>query len=150
MAKKNYDPNNFDQRQAEIRKAKGNPNKNVHHKKNNSNYKGYVAAKKEAETAAKSARDNRAKQPFWVSATMVGVFVLLIVIVILMNGALKDNLVFGQASMLIIGICCAVIAYLNWFGQRPDSKLQKGIGIVLTVMAVIYIVMGAYGLMQVL
>lgn len=150
MAKKNYDPNNFGQRQAEIRKAKGNPNKNVHHKKNNSNYKGYVAAKKEAETAAKSARDNRAKQPFWVSATMVGVFVLLIVIVILMNGALKDNLVFGQASMLIIGVCCAVIAYLNRFGQRPDSKLQKGIGIVLTVMAVIYIVMGAYGLMQVL
>ena len=77
-------------------------------------------------------------------------FVLLIVIVILMNGALKDNLVFGQASMLIIGVCCAVIAYLNRFGQRPDSKLQKGIGIVLTVMAVIYIVMGADGLMQVL
>ena len=30
---KNYNPNNLDQRQAEIRKAKGNPNKNIHHKK---------------------------------------------------------------------------------------------------------------------
>ncbi len=147
---KNYDPNNFDQRQAEIRKAKGNPNKNVHHKKNNSNYKGYVAAKQEAEAAAKNGRDNRARQPLWVSLTMVGVFVVLIVIVILMNGALKDNIVFGQASMLIIGVCCGIIAYLNRYGQRPDSKLQKVIGVVLTIMAVLYIFMGAFGLMQVL
>ncbi len=147
---KNYDPNNFDQRQAEIRKAKGNPNKNVHHKKNNSNYKGYVAAKKEAEGAAKNSRDNRPRQPLWVTLTMIGVFIVLIVIVILMNGALKDNVIFGQASMLIIGVSCGIIAYLNRYGQRPDSKLQKGIGVVLTIMAVLYIFMGAFGLMQVL
>ena len=42
MAKK-YAPNNYDQQQANIRKAKGNPNKNVHQKKNGSNYKGYAA-----------------------------------------------------------------------------------------------------------
>ena len=140
--------NDYDQMQANIRKAKGNPNKNVHHKKNNSNYKGYVASKQAAE-AAKST-STRPKQPLWVSLTMVGVFVVLIVIVILMNGALKGNEIFGQASMIIIGACCGIIAYLNRFSPRENSKLQKGIGVVLTVLAVIYIFMGAYGLIQVL
>ncbi len=147
---KNYDPNNFDQRQAEIRKAKGNPNKNVHHKKNNSNYKGYVAAKQEAEAAAKTGRDNRPRQPLWVSLTMVGVGAVLIAVLILMNGALEGNAIFAQASMVIIGVCCGIIAYLNRFSTRPDSKLQKGLSIALTVMAVVYIFMGAYGLMRVL
>ena len=141
--------NDYDQMQANIRKAKGNPNKNVHHKKNNSNYKGYVASKQAAE-AAKKDFSARPKQPLWVSLTMVGVFVALIVIVILMNGSLKGNEIFGQASMIIIGACCGIIAYLNRFSPRENSKLQKGIGVVLTVMAVIYIFMGAYGLIQVL
>ena len=56
---KSYNPNNMDQRQAEIRKAKGNPNKNIHHKKKNSNYRGYAAAQHAAE-AAKAAADRRA------------------------------------------------------------------------------------------
>lgn len=142
--------NDYDQMQANIRKAKGNPNKNVHHKKNNSNYKGYVAAKKEAESAAKNSRDSRPKQPLWVTLTMIGVFIVLIVIVILMNGALKGNEIFAQGSMVIIGSCCGIIAYLNRFSPRENSKLQKGIGVVLTVMAIIYIFMGGYGLIQVL
>ena len=33
--------NQYANREEEIRKAKGNPNKNVHHKKKNSNYGGY-------------------------------------------------------------------------------------------------------------
>ena len=140
--------NDYDQMQANIRKAKGNPNKNVHHKKNNSNYKGCVASKQAAEASKNTS--TRPKQPLWVSLTMVGVFVVLIVIVILMNGALKGNEIFAQGSMVIIGACCGIIAYLNRFSPRENSKLQKGIGVVLTVLAVIYIFMGGYGLIQVL
>ena len=140
--------NDYDQMQANIRKAKGNPNKNVHHKKNNSNYKGYVASKQAAEAAKNTS--TRPKQPLWVTLTMIGVFIVLIVIVILMNGALKGNEIFAQGSMVIIGSCCGIIAYLNRFSPRENSKLQKGIGVVLTVMAIIYIFMGGYGLIQVL
>ena len=37
--------NQYANRQEEIRKAKGNPNKNNHAKKKNSNYSGYTAGR---------------------------------------------------------------------------------------------------------
>ena len=45
MAKNNYrmNVNQYANQEDNIRKAKGNPNKNIHHKKKNSNYGGYTA-----------------------------------------------------------------------------------------------------------
>ncbi|MBR5217942.1 MAG: hypothetical protein IKV68_06240 [Oscillospiraceae bacterium] len=129
--------------------ANYNPNKNVHQKKKNSNYKGYVAAKQEAE-AAKNPKPARPKVPFWVSFTMFAIFALLIVVLVLTNGVMKDNQYFAQGSMLIIGASCGVISFLNRFYQRENSKLQNGLSIALAVMAVVYVVMGGYGLWQLL
>ena len=38
--------NHYANQEEAIRKAKGNPNKNVHHKKKNSNYGGYTAGRR--------------------------------------------------------------------------------------------------------
>lgn len=140
----------YDQMQANIRKAKGNPNKNVHQKKNGSNYKGYAAAKKEAEAASASRRHEKAKYPVWVTVSMAVIFVLLVVILILMNTAWKDNLVFGQIATIIIGACCGVLFSMRRYTKNPDSKFQDVLYIVLAVMSVVLIAIGGYGLMQAL
>lgn len=150
MAKNNYDPNNLDRRQAEIRKAKGNPNKNVHQKKNGSNYKGYAAAKQEAEAAKISKKHEKSKLPVWVTVTMIVIFIVLVAILVLMNTTMKDNLVFGQIATIIIGVCCGVLFYMRRYTKNPDSKFQDVLYVVLAVMAVVMTFMGAYGLLRVL
>ena len=140
----------YDQMQANIRKAKGNPNKNVHQKKNGSNYKGYATAKKEAEAASAGRRHEKAKYPAWVTVSMAVIFVLLVVILILMNTAWKDNLVFGQIATIIIGACCGVLFSMRRYTKNPDSKFQDVLYIVLAVMSVVLIAIGGYGLMQAL
>ena len=150
MAKNNYDPNNFDQQQANIRKAKGNPNKNVHQKKNGSNYKGYAAAKREAEAAKVSKKHEKNKLPVWVIVTMAVIFIVLVAILVLMNTTMKDNLVFGQIATIIIGVCCGVLFYMRRYTKDPDSKFQDVLYVILAVMAVVMTFMGAYGLLRVL
>ena len=150
MAKNNYDPNNLDRRQAEIRKAKGNPNKNAHQKKNGSNYKGYAAAKMEAEAAKVSKKHEKNKLPVWVIVTMAVIFIVLVAILVLMNTTMKDNLVFGQIATIIIGVCCGVLFYMRRYTKNPDSKFQDVLYVVLAVMAVVMTFMGAYGLLRVL
>ena len=140
----------YEQMQANIRKAKGNPNKNVHQKKNGSNYKGYAAAQREAQAAKASDRHERNKLPLWVTLTMVVIFVLLIVILVLMNTAWKDNLLFGQIATIIIGACCGVLFSMRRYTKTSDSKFQDILYIVLAVMAVVMMAMGGYGLLRVL
>ena len=53
-----YDP--YRSQQEAIRKAKGNPNKNIHHKKNNSNYGGGDYQKEKA--ALKSQATEKVKR----------------------------------------------------------------------------------------
>lgn len=140
----------YDQMQANIRKAKGNPNKNIHHKKNGSNYKGYAAAQREAQAAKASAKHEKNKLPTWVVITMVVIFVVLVGILILMNTAMQDNLVFGQIATIVIGACCGILFSLRRYSKAKDSKFQDALYIVLAVMAVVLIFMGGYGLLQVL
>ncbi len=140
----------YQKTQENIRKAKGNPNKNVHQKKNGSNYKGYTAAKKAAEAERIAQRSDQAKMPLWVALTMVAIFVILVVVLILMNFTFKDNAIFAQISSIVIGSCCGVLFYLRRFNVRPDSKFQKILYTVLAVMAVVYIFMGGYGLFRLL
>ena len=140
----------YQKTQENIRKAKGNPNKNVHQKKNGSNYKGYTAAKKAAEAERIAQRSDRAKMPLWVALTMVAIFVILVVVLILMNSTFKDNAIFAQISSIVIGSCCGALFYLRRFNVRPDSKFQKILYTVLAVMAVVYIFMGGYGLVRLL
>ena len=150
MAKNNYDPNNFDQQQANIRKAKGNPNKNVHQKKNGSNYKGYAAAQKEAEAAKLAKKQENNRLPMWVTITMAVIFVVLIAVLVLMNTVMKDNLIFSQVSSMIIGLSCGALFYMRRFTKSPDSKFQDILYVILAVMAVVMTFMGAYGLYRLL
>jgi len=150
MAKNNYDPNNFDQQQANIRKAKGNPNKNVHQKKNGSNYKGYAAAQKEAEAAKLAKKQEKNRLPMWVTITMAVIFVVLIAVLVLMNTVMKDNLIFSQVSSMIIGLSCGALFYMRRFTKSPDSKFQDILYVILAVMAVVMTFMGAYGLYRLL
>ena len=148
MAKNNIGPNNLDQQQAAIRKAKGNPNKNIHQKKNGSNYKGYSAAKQEA--AKQAPTYARAKLPTWVTVTMIVIFAVLVAILVLMNTVMKDNLIFGQIATMIIGLSCGVLFYMRRFTKSPDSKFQDILYVILAVMAVVMTFMGAYGLYRLL
>ena len=141
---------NYDQQQANIRKAKGNPNKNVHQKKNGSNYKGYAASKLEEQ--AEKLEKQRAKNslPKWVIITMAIIFAVLVAILVLMNTTFKDNLLFGQISTILIGVSCGILFYMRNYTKNPDSKFQNILYTVLAVMAVVMIAMGCYGLFQLL
>lgn len=150
MAKNNIGPNNLDQQQANIRKAKGNPNKNVHQKKNGSNYKGYAAAQKEAQAAQAGRKPAKNKLPVWVIITMAVIFVVLIAVLALMNTVMKDNLIFSQVASMIIGVSCGVLFYMRRFTKSPDSKFQDILYVILAVMAVVMTFMGAYGLYRLL
>ena len=74
MAKNSYkaNVNQYANQEEAIRKAKGNPNKNIHSKKKNSNYGGYTTgaymAHKVAETVGKQ---ERVKRVVW-DATLLG------------------------------------------------------------------------------
>ena len=149
MAKNNYGPSSYEQQQAAIRKAKGNPNKNVHQKKNGSNYKGYAAAK-QAAAAQHADKYERNKLPVWVTVTMVVIFAILVAILVLMNTTMKDNLIFGQASLIVIGLSCGILFYMRRHTKREGSKFQDGLYIVLAVMAVVLTFMGGFGLYQLL
>lgn len=150
MAKNNMGPNNLDQQQTAIRKAKGNPNKNVHQKKNGSNYKGYSAAQKEAEATKASRKPAKNPLPVWVIITMAVIFVVLIAVLVLMNTTMKDNLLFSQIASMIIGISCGALFYMRRFTKNPDSKFQDILYVILAVMAVVMTFMGAYGLYRLL
>lgn len=140
----------YDQQQANIRKAKGNPNKNVHQKKNGSNYKGYAAAQQAAQADKISRRHEKNRMPLWVIIAMVVIFTVLVVILVLMNTTMKDSLLFGQIATVVIGVCCGVLFSLRRYTKTKDSKFQDVLYIVLAVMAVVLIFMGGYGLLQVL
>lgn len=140
----------YQKTQENIRKAKGNPNKNIHHKKNGSNYGGYTAAKKAAETDRAALQAERNKLPVWVTLSMAAVFVVLVAVLVLLNTTFKGNAIFTQASSIIIGSCCGVLVYLRRFSQQPESKFQRILYVVLTVLAVVYVFMGGYGLIRLL
>ena len=67
--------NPYPDREEEIRKAKGNPNKNNHSKKKNSNYGGYTAGTYMAgKLAEKAKQQERVKLPMWLNITLIALF----------------------------------------------------------------------------
>ena len=151
MAKNvNYDPNR--DRSEEIRKAKGNPNKNLHAKKAGSNYGGYRAAEEKArkEKEGKTA----VKLPLWMNLTLAGLFVLLTVALILGNTVLKNNAWMIHSTSILLGGVCAFLFYTRrWRVQREPERntgFYKFIQLVLCVVAVIYVALGFMGLTAIL
>ena len=147
MAKNNkpYDP--YRSQQEAIRKAKGNPNKNIHHKKNNSNYGGGDYQKEKA--AMKAAKPEKAKLPKWLKILLGVLFAALAASLVLRLTVYKDSLLMNYITSLLLGLTCAALFYTRQFGAaKKDSKLYGVVCFLLAIMAIIYGGMGLLGLLS--
>jgi len=141
--------NHYANQEEAIRKAKGNPNKNVHHKKKNSNYGGYTAGNYMAQKIMdKAAQQERVQLPTWLKIWLGVVFGALLVVLVLRLAVYKDNVLLNSLSSLLLGLACLSLFYIRRFKHtKKDSTLYKAITVLLTICGVLYTVMGAVGLL---
>lgn len=139
-----YDP--YRNQQEAIRKAKGNPNKNQHHKKNNSNYGGGDYQREKA--AQKAGQTEKTKLPTWLKICLGILFTALVAALILRTTVWKDSLLMNYLTSLLLGLACAALFYTRRFrASKKESKLYSVISVLLAVMAVLYGGMGLIGLL---
>ncbi len=147
MAKNNAPKDAYTRQQEAIRKAKGNPNKNIHHKKNNSNYGGGDYLKEK--TAQKAEKPEKAKLPLWLKITLGVLFGGLMVALVLRMTVYKDSLFMNYLTSLLLGVACAALFYTRRFRtSKKDGKLYNIVSVILAIMAVIYGIMGLVGLIS--
>ena len=141
--------NHYANQEEAIRKAKGNPNKNVHHKKKNSNYGGYTAGNYMAQKIMdKAAQQERVQLPTWLKIWLGVVFGALLVVLVLRLAVYKDSVLLNSLSSLLLGLACQSLFYIRRFKHtKKDSSLYKAITVLLTICGVLYTVMGAVGLL---
>lgn len=141
-----YSANNpYGNRDEEIRKAKGNPNKNIHAKKKNSNYGGYNGAAEKAHKAAEK-ESTLNKLPTWMKVTLIVDIVVIVVLLILRLGVLKNNAPLSYITTLFLGLTCAFLAYMRNYQYKKKSTGYKILQVILMLMAILYIYMGAMGI----
>ena len=133
--------NPYPNREEEIRKAKGNPNKNNHSKKKNSNYSGYTAGTYMAgKLAEKAKQQERVKLPMWLNITLIAL--------ILRFTVYKDNLLVNYISSLMLGVTCLVLFYTRRFKHtKKTGTMYTVVTVLLTVMGVVYTGMGLLGIL---
>ena len=141
--------NQYANREDEIRKAKGNPNKNNHSKKKNSNYGGYTAGSYMTQKLAEKAKQQeRVKLPMWLNITLIALFAAVGATLILRMTVLKNNLWLDNISALLLGVTCLVLFYTRRFKHtKKNSAFYSIVTVLLTVMGVIYTGMGIIGLL---
>ena len=141
--------NPYPNREEEIRKAKGNPNKNVHHKKKNSNYGGYTTGSYMAQKIMdKANQQERVKLPTWLKVWLGVLFAGLIVVLVLRLTVYQDSILLNSLSSLLLGIACLSLFYIRRFKHtKKDSGLYKAITVILTICGIVYTFMGAVGLL---
>ena len=141
--------NPYPNREEEIRKAKGNPNKNNHSKKKNSNYGGCTAGTYMAGKLAEKARQQeRVKLPMWLNITLIALFAAIAVTLILRFTVYKDNLLVNYISSLLLGVTCLVLFYTRRFKHtKKNSTMYSIVTVLLTVMGVVYTGMGLLGIL---
>ena len=133
-----YSANNpYGNRDEEIRKAKGNPNKNIHAKKKNSNYGGYNGAEE---------KSTLNKLPTLMKVTLIVDIVVIVVLLILRLGVLKNNAPLSYITTLFLGLTCAFLAYMRNYQYKKKSTAYKILQVILILMAILYIYMGAMGI----
>lgn len=150
MAKNNYRTtvNQYANREEAVRKAKGNPNKNVHAKKKNSNYGGYTYGHYVADKIGRKVKEQEHVQlPTWMRVALIVDFAVLIVLLVLRLTVLKENMVVAQVTTLMLGVTCAVLFYIRRFKHQQKGGMYKVIQVLLCIVAVIYIAMGVIGLL---
>ena len=141
--------NPYPTREEEIRKAKGNPNKNNHSKKKNSNYGGYTAGTYMAgKLAEKAKQQERVKLPMWLNITLIALFAAIAVTLILRFTVYKDNLLVNYISSLLLGVTCLVLFYTRRFKHtKKTGAMYSIVTVLLTVMGVVYTGMGLIGIL---
>ena len=139
MAKNSYkaNVNQYANQEEAIRKAKGNPNKNIHSKKKNSNYGGYTTGAYMAQKVAEK-----------VNVTLIAEFAVVLVILILRLTAFKDSAVMTHLSSLTLGITCGTLFYIRKYKHtKKTSAMYSIITILLVVMCLMYTTFGILGLL---
>ena len=151
MAKNNYrsNVNQYANQEEAIRKAKGNPNKNIHAKKKNSNYGGYTTGAYMAQKIVdKANQQERVKLPTWLNVTLGVEFGAVLLVLILRLTAFKDSSVMTHLSSLLLGVTCGTLFYIRKYKHtKKNSGLYTVITIVLVVMCVLYVTFGTLGLL---
>lgn len=151
MAKNSYKAtvNQYANQEEAIRKAKGNPNKNIHSKKKNSNYGGYTTgaymAHKVAETVGKQ---ERVKLPTWLNVTLGVEFAAVMAVLILRLTAFKESALMTHLSSVLLGVTCGTLFYIRMYkNTKKTGALYSIITIVLVVMCLLYTTFGLLGLL---
>ena len=151
MAKNSYKAtvNQYANQEEAIRKAKGNPNKNIHSKKKNSNYGGYTTgaymAHKVAETVGKQ---ERVKLPTWLNVTLGVEFAAVMAVLILRLTAFKESALMTHLSSVLLGVICGTLFYIRKYkNTKKTGALYSIITIVLVVMCLLYTTFGLLGLL---
>ena len=151
MAKNSYKAtvNQYANQEEAIRKAKGNPNKNIHSKKKNSNYGGYTTgadmAHKVAETVGKQ---ERVKLPTWLNVTLGVEFAAVMAVLILRMTAFKESALMTHLSSVLLGVTCGTLFYIRKYkNTKKTGALYSIITIVLVVMCLLYTTFGLLGLL---
>ena len=141
--------NQYANREEEIRKAKGNPNKNNHAKKKNSNYGGYTTGAYMAQKLAEKGRQQeRVKLPLWLNIVLIALFAAIAVTLLLRFTVYKDSQWLNCISSLLLGVPCLVLFYPRRFKHtKKDSTFYTLVTILLTVMAIVYTGMGLIGIL---
>ena len=145
MAKNSYkaNVNQYANQEEAIRKAKGNPNKNIHSKKKNSNYGGYTTGAYMAQKVAE-----KVKLPTWLNVTLIAEFAVVLVILILRLTAFKDSAMMTHLSSLTLGITCGTLFYIRKYKHtKKTSAMYSIITILLVVMCLLYTTFGILGLL---
>ena len=147
--------NQYANREEEIRKAKGNPNKNNHTKKKNSNYGGYnstgAGAYMAQKLAEKGRQQERVKLPMWLNITLIALFAAIAVTLILRFTVYKDSMVLNYISSLLLGVTCLVLFYTRRFKHtQKTGAVYTAVTVILSVLGVVYTGMGIIGLLTLL
>ena len=124
--------NHYANQEEAIRKAKGNPNKNVHHKKKNSNYGGYTAGNYMAQKIMdKAAQQERVQLPTWLKVWLGVVFGALLVVGFMTLTSLQTFLNIAVVTGLVPATGIS-LPFFSYGGTALLCQLAE-MGIVLSV-----------------
>ena len=143
----------YAQQQESIRKAKGNPNKNIHHKKKNSNYHGVDYQAQKASVRMEQ-QNKRRSTIFEMTPTNRIIFLVLLalmmaLLIMSMTTAYKGNALVSYASSLASGATCCFLAYVghgNKAKKKDATTFQTALVWVLGILGALYVLVGAMGL----
>lgn len=145
--------NHYANQDEQIRKAKGNPNKNNHSKKKNSNYGGYNATGTGAYVAnkisQKAANREKVQLPTPAKVMLFVLFGAVVVLLILRLAAFPESLLLTHISSLLLGIACLTLFYVRkHYHKKKSGSGYAMITLLLTIFGVLYTVIGAGGLLS--